>query len=128
LVAYATKIVDCKYKVRIEPEKLDNKMERIEKLKSFLAQNPADNFVQHALALEYIKLDRDGEARELFESILSRSEDYIGSYYHLGKLLERIGETDNAIAVYEKGMKMAKEAKDNHAYNELQGAYDDLVY
>ena len=103
-------------------------MERIEKLKSFLAQNPADNFVQHALALEYIKLERDGEARELFESILSRSEDYIGSYYHLGKLLERIGETDNAIAVYEKGMKMAKEAKDNHAYNELQGAYDDLVY
>ncbi|MDB5206249.1 MAG: hypothetical protein JWR72_1324 [Flavisolibacter sp.] len=103
-------------------------MERIEKLKAFLGQNPADNFVQHALALEYIKLDRDGDARELFETILSRDEAYIGSYYHLGKLLERIGETDNAIAVYEKGMKMAKEAKDNHAYNELQGAYDDLVY
>ena len=102
-------------------------MERIEKLKAFLEQNPTDSFVQHALALEYIKLDRDGEARLLFESVLDRDERYIGSYYHLGKLLERMGETDGATGVYEKGIKMAKEAKDNHAYNELQGAYDDLV-
>ena len=103
-------------------------MERIEKLKAFLAQNSADSFVQHALALEYIKLGKDEEARELFETILSRDESYVGSYYHLAKLLERIGETDNAIAVYEKGMKKAKEGKDNHAYNELLAAYEDLVY
>lgn len=100
-------------------------MERIEKLKAFLAQNAADNFVQHALALEYVKLGQEGEARQLFESILARDSMYIGSYYHLGKLLERIGETEAAIAVYEKGMKMAKEVKDNHAYNELQGAYEE---
>ncbi len=102
-------------------------MDRIEKLKAFLAQNPADSFVQHALALEYIKLDRDSEARELFETILARDEKYIGSYYHLAKLLERIEAKEEAIACYEKGMKMAKEAGDNHAYNELQGAYDDLI-
>ncbi|HVF80287.1 MAG TPA: tetratricopeptide repeat protein [Flavisolibacter sp.] len=102
-------------------------MDRIEKLKAFLTQNPEDSFVQHALALEYIKLGRDNEARELFETILRRDEAYIGSYYHLAKLLERTGETDGAISVYEKGMKMAKAAKDNHAYNELQMAYDDLV-
>lgn len=100
-------------------------MERIEKLKGFLAQNAADSFVQHALALEYVKLGQEAEARQLFESILERDETYIGSYYHLGKLLERTGETDLAIAVYEKGMKRAKEAKDNHAYNELQMAHEE---
>jgi tetratricopeptide (TPR) repeat protein len=103
-------------------------MDRIEKLKAFLAQNPADSFVQHALALEYIKLGKEEEAKTLFEDILGRDAAYIGSYYHLGKLLERVGETDGAVAIYEKGMMMAKDAKDNHAYNELQGAYDDLVY
>jgi Tfp pilus assembly protein PilF len=102
-------------------------MERIEKLKAFLVQNPADSFVQHALALEYIKLGENDEARELFESILSRDENYIGSYYHLAKLLERTGEKEQAITWYEKGMKMAKTAGDNHAYNELQGAYEDLA-
>lgn len=102
-------------------------MERIEKLKTFLVQNPADSFVQHALALEYVKLNKDDKAKELFESILVRDEKYVGSYYHWGRLLERIGENEEAIVCYEKGMKVAKELKDNHAYNELQAAYEDLV-
>lgn len=99
--------------------------ERIEKLKALLAQNGADSFVQHALALEYIKLDRDGEARELFEALLARDEGYVGSYYHLGKLLERAGENDKAIACYEKGMQVSKAAGDNHAYNELRAAWEE---
>jgi Tfp pilus assembly protein PilF len=103
-------------------------MERIEKLKEFLRSSPADNFLKHALALEYIKINDDGKARQLFEDILSTSPDYIGSYYHLAKLLERNGDTAGAIYWYEKGMTAAKEAKDQHAYNELQAAYEDLTY
>ena len=34
-------------------------MERIEKLKEFLRASPADSFLQHALALEYIKTGDD---------------------------------------------------------------------
>lgn len=101
--------------------------DRIEKLKEFLTASPGDNFVKHAMALEYIKLGNDAEARTLFENILTTSPDYIGSYYHLAKLLERIGETKTAIDWYEKGMAAAKKAGDNHAYNELQGAYEDLT-
>ena len=63
-----------------------------------------------------------------FFDILNEFPDYIGSYYHLAKLLERNGDTEAAIVWYERGMKASKEAKDNHAYNELQSAYDDLVY
>jgi Tfp pilus assembly protein PilF len=103
-------------------------MDRIEKLKAFLAANPADSFVQHALALEHAKLGDDAEARELFENLLNRDENYIGSYYHLAKLLERTNAKDDAIRWYEKGMLKAKEAGDNHAYNELRAAYEDLVY
>lgn len=103
-------------------------MDRIEKLKAFLEQNPADGFLQHALALEYIKWNREGEARQVFEALLSRDENYVGSYYHLAKLLERAGEMEEAIACYEKGMQVAAKLKDNHAYNELQSAYEDLIY
>lgn len=101
--------------------------ERIQKLKAMLAQNPADSFLQHALALEYVKLGQDDEARVLFETLLARDETYVGSYYHLGKLLERTGEREPAIAVYEKGMKVAKELKDNHAHNELMAAWEELA-
>lgn len=103
-------------------------MDRIEKLKQFLKDNPADSFVQHALALEYIKLDNDAEARALFENILNREPGYVGSYYHLAKLLERVGENDSAIKICEKGMEEAKKAGDQLAFNELQGVYEDLAY
>ena len=103
-------------------------MERLEKLKAMLAQNPGDSFVQHALALEYVKLNRDDEAREAFIRLLEKDEKYVGSYYHLAKLLERTGQQKQAIDYYEKGMRIAKEAGDNHAYNELQAAYEDLIY
>ncbi|MBS1914853.1 MAG: tetratricopeptide repeat protein [Bacteroidetes bacterium] len=103
-------------------------MDRVEKLKAFLKENPADSFVQHALALEYIKSGNNNEARNLFEDILQRDPGYIGSYYHLAKLLEAMNEKELAISWYEKGMAAAKKANDNHAYNELQGAYEDLIY
>ena len=100
--------------------------DRIEKLKEYLKTAQKDSFLQHALALEYIKKGNDEEARKLFVEILLREPTYIGSYYHLGKLLERTGETEKAIKIYEKGMEEAKRAGDNHSYNELQGAYEDL--
>lgn len=103
-------------------------MERIEKLKQFLQANPTDSFLQHALALEYIKIGNDEDARRLFDEILNREPGYIGSYYHLAKLLERMEQTDEAIAVYEKGMEEAKKAGDNHAFGELRGAYEELIF
>ena len=103
-------------------------MDRIEKLNEFLKSNPADSFVQHALALEYIKLGDDEKARKLFEVILQREPGYVGSYYHLAKLLERIDDMVEAIRIYEKGMEEAKRAGDNHSYNELKSAYEELTF
>ena len=100
---------------------------RIKKLKEFLEAQPSDSFLQHALALEYVKIEDDAAARNLFETILAREPGYVGSYYHLGRLLERVGENETAIVVYEKGVVAAKTAGDNHAKNELQMALDDLM-
>jgi len=103
-------------------------MDRIAKIREFLKQQPDDSFLQHALALELIKLGEDAEAGTLFRAILDREPTYIGSYYHLGKLLERQSDTDGAIAVYEKGMEVAKKAGDSHALSELRGALEDLTF
>jgi Tfp pilus assembly protein PilF len=102
-------------------------MDRMAKLQEFLRDNPNDSFIQHALALEYIKVGNEDEAKKNFETILQREPAYIGSYYHLAKLLERIGDTNGSIKVYEKGMEEAKKAGDNHAHNELRSAYEELV-
>ncbi len=103
-------------------------MDRIEKLKEFLKTNPQDSFVRHALGLEYIKLGDDEGARSLFESIIAREPAYVGTYYHLAKLLERTGNTGEAIKIYEQGMEEAKKAGETHNYNELRGAYEELTF
>lgn len=97
-------------------------------MNEFLKTNPTDSFLQHALALEYIKLGDDEKARSLFEALLNREPGYIGSYYHLAKLLERNDKTEEAIKVYEKGMEEAKKAGDIHALGELRGAYEELTF
>jgi Tfp pilus assembly protein PilF len=103
-------------------------MDRMTKLKEFLVTNPQDCFVKHALGLEYIKQGDENSARQLFNEVLQTDENYIGTYYHLAKLLERIGETEEAIAIYEKGMSKAKEKGEQHAYSELRSAYEDLTF
>ena len=101
-------------------------MSKIDQLKSLLEASPNDSFLQHALALENIKVGEDEEAKKLFETILEREPGYVGSYYHLGKLLERNNEMEASIIVYKNGMAQAKAAKDNHSYNELQAALEDI--
>lgn len=103
-------------------------MDRIDRIRTMLKENPGDCFLQHALALECIKLGNDEEARLLFESVLEKEPGYIGSYYHLAKLLERIEQNEKAIKVYEKGMEEAKKSGDNHSLSELRSAYEELIF
>jgi Tfp pilus assembly protein PilF len=101
-------------------------MSRIEKLLEYLKTADKDSFLQHALALEYIKIGDDDSARKLFNEILLREPTYVGSYYHLGKLLERVADYEKAVRIYKRGMEEAKRAGDNHSYNELQGALEEI--
>ena len=101
-------------------------MSRIAKLLEYMKTSGKDSFLQHALALEYIKIGDDEQARKLFNEILLREPTYIGSYYHLGKLLERVGDFDKAIRIYKRGIEEAQKANDFHTRMELQGALEDI--
>ncbi|MBC6493130.1 tetratricopeptide repeat protein [Flavihumibacter stibioxidans] len=103
-------------------------MDRIQKLKAFLAEAPSDSFLKHALALELIKLGDEMQARELFEQILEKDPEYIGTYYHLARLLERAGDIQAAITCYQKGMDAAGRAGDQHAFGELRSALEELTF
>ena len=102
--------------------------DRIEKLQQFLKTSPNDCFLNHALALEYVKVGNEVSAQQHFMLHLNQDPNYVATYYHLGKLLERIGQLTEAITIYEQGMSIAKTVKDMHSYNELQAAHEDLVY
>lgn len=103
-------------------------MERIKKLQAMLEQQPGDGFLQHALALEYVKLGDDDSAGLVFKALLERDPGYVGSYYHYASLLARKGHKAEALTICEQGLEACKRGGDDHAWRELNTIYEDLLY
>ena len=99
-------------------------MDRIELLKSFLKEDPADEFSAYALALEYVKVNQLVEAIDLLEKLIAKNPDYLPAYYQLGKLYELQGKIKLSVEQYSNGMEVAKKKKDQKTFNELQSALD----
>ncbi len=97
---------------------------RLARLKSFVDEDPNDPFLHFALAKEYEKLEDEEQALHCYLHLVSNHDDYVGTYYHLGKLYERRQDFEKAILTYTQGLEMAKIAKDSHSASELQGALD----
>jgi tetratricopeptide (TPR) repeat protein len=100
---------------------------RLQKLLEFYNNEPNDPFLKYALATEYIAINDFNSALIYFEDLISNHKDYVGTYYHLGKLYEKLGRKEDAIATYQQGMTIARAARDNHAFSELQGVYNSAM-
>jgi tetratricopeptide (TPR) repeat protein len=100
--------------------------DRLQKLLEFLKNEPDDEFLLYALATEYLRLNQSDTALSYYERLVKDHPSYVGTYYHLGKLYEALNRRQDALTTYENGMKIAREARDNHALSELQGVYNEL--
>ncbi|MFB2118588.1 tetratricopeptide repeat protein [Parapedobacter sp. 2B3] len=96
---------------------------RLQQLIEFLKESPGDAFLAYALATEHLKLGHTEDALRHYEALVNDHPDYVGTYYHLGKLYEALGRKADAEAIYESGMQAARNKRDMHALSELQGAY-----
>ena len=94
----------------------------IDMLLKMYEESPDDTFVLFALAKEHQSLEKFDLALEYFDKLLSADKNYVGAYYHLGKLYESKQEIDKAISTYKEGIQIASMAGDNHAKSELAGA------
>lgn len=96
---------------------------RLEQLKAFLAESPNDSFLKYAIASEYLKLGEEDTALNGFKDLVAQDPDYVGTYYHLAKLLVSLKQIDEAIQVYQSGMLVAQKQRNMHAYGELKAAW-----
>jgi tetratricopeptide (TPR) repeat protein len=97
---------------------------RIQRLLEMLLDEPNDSFLLYALATEYLKLNETEKALYYYLETVNSNEDYVGVYYHLAKLYEVLKDSENAFETYQKGMKIARKIGDNHAFSELQSAFN----
>ncbi len=96
--------------------------DRLEQLKAFYEEDPEDPFTRYALAQEHLKHDHMDRALALFEELVDTDPDYVGTYYHLGKLYERLERSDDAIDTYAQGIEVAREQGEQKSLSELQDA------
>jgi tetratricopeptide (TPR) repeat protein len=100
---------------------------RIEQLQEFLKEDSNDSFLKYALALEYVRVAEYETARDCFLKLITDDENYVASYYQLGKLYESLNDLEKAIEIYKKGIKIAKNSENKKTLLELQEAYSMLM-
>jgi uncharacterized protein HemY len=105
---------------------MKQKSENISILAGFLKDNPYDIFSKFALALELLKINEVSKAQILFESVLKQDRDYLGVYYHLGKLYQQTRRFDDARKTFEDGIKVAHTQKNEKTRMELAEALEIL--
>lgn len=97
--------------------------DRAKQLLSFIQKNRNDSFSKFALALELKKGGFPANKTEaLFKDILQNDPDYVGLYFHYGAFLEDHDRKEEALSIYELGMKVAQKKQDQHALSELMNA------
>jgi tetratricopeptide (TPR) repeat protein len=100
---------------------------RIEQLQEFLNEDSNDSFLRYALALEYVRVEKNDTARDCFLKLIKEDENYIASYYQLGKLYESLNGLEKARKIYKKGIKIAQKSENKKTLLELQEAYNMLI-
>jgi len=95
---------------------------RLEQLQQMLLQEPNDEFLQYAIALEYFSGGEIQKAIDGLEKIIANNKNYLAAYYQLGKCYAAQNKVGEAKAAYEKGITIAQQQNNNKTLNELREA------
>jgi len=71
-------------------------------LRDIVSEDPADHESQLALGLIYLQDNQNDEAETVFKGLLAQSQTHWQGSFYLGKLEEKRGDTDAALAWYEQ--------------------------
>jgi tetratricopeptide (TPR) repeat protein len=101
-------------------------MTRLEQLEKMHVEDPNDVFVFYALTKEYEYNGLEDLALQYYQKLMDQHPDYVGLYYHFGKLLEKHGRQEEALTIYNTGLHVAKQQNDTFAHGELLNARTNL--
>jgi len=96
--------------------------DRLDKLLSLFRECPTDSFLLFAIAKEYEHLNDKEKANYYYQHLFEMDADYVGLYFHWGKLLEEMDEQEKALEIYAKGIEVSAKLNDIHAEKELRAA------
>ena len=100
--------------------------DRLAQLRSLLEEEPGDQFLRYAIALERKREgDMEGAATDL-ENLLREDPTYIACYYQLALMLADMGRVQEAIEACRAGALQCLVNRDGKARSELQALMQGL--
>ena len=103
-------------------------MQRLQTLLEWLEKSPNDPFLHFGVGMEYLSANDSPKALEKMEYIYTVFPDYLANYYQLAKLYESLSNNEKAIELYEKGIELALQQKENKTAGELRSALEELTF
>lgn len=107
------------------PEKSTRRL----KLEATLAEQPDDEFLRYALAMQCLSEGDAAEGRQRLAALIDDAPDSIAAYQQLGQSYAESDEVDSARAILDRGIRRARAIGDHHAASEMEaihGALDGL--
>lgn len=102
-------------------------LSRLDLLLQHLEEEPDDPFNIYAVALEYMKTDVQKAVKFLL-LLLHEHENYLPTYYHLGKLKHQLGHTEAAKRILTLGIERAEKAGELKTLRELKNALMEIEF
>jgi len=102
--------------------------DRLAQLFRFLEKSPDDSFTLYSIAYEYMRGGEYKSALTYFKELKAQDPQYVGLYYHLGKVYELLDQISMAKQTYQVGIAIAEQQKDTHAKSELERALTNILY
>lgn len=95
---------------------------RLEVLRQMVSQDPNNSFARYGLAMELANTGDLTQSVAEYRALIEGDDNYVPAYFHFGQALEKLGELEQARAVYEKGIQAATRKGDLHARSEIEAA------
>ncbi len=92
----------------------------IDNFEKLLANGQDNPLLRYSLGNEYLKEEQYAQACEHLRACLERDAQYSAAYKLLGKALAGLGEHDDAVAIYQKGIEVAEARGDIQAAKEMR--------
>lgn len=91
----------------------------LDNLEALLARGQDNALLRYSLGGEYLKLNQFDKAAEHLRQAVAQGPKYSAAWKLLGKVLADAGHKDEAIKVYQDGIKVAEEKGDKQAAKEM---------
>jgi tetratricopeptide (TPR) repeat protein len=99
---------------------------RKKQLEEMLAIEPNDAFLRYGLAMEYASEGNIAEALRYLQGMCMDKLDYVPAYQQAGQILMQLDRIEEARAMLQEGIALARRRGDAHAADEMEGFLDTL--